>query len=153
MIRRQNGTGAQTAPPAAKKTRSGAAIVEFAVIAPVLFLVMLGIIEFGRAFMVSQLVTNGTRDAARTAVVEGSTNAAVKQKLEQFLADTTGINAADVTVTITVDNPDAGNEVANAVAGDACTVEAVIPFSKVQYISAVFLGGKNLRSQATMRHE
>ncbi len=118
-----------------------------------LFLVVLGIIEFGRAFMVAQLVTNVARDAARRAVVDGSTNATVKQKLEQFLKESTGINAADVTVTITVDNPQAGNEVADAEAGDACTVKVEIPFSKVQYIAAAFLKGKKLRSQVTMRHE
>ena len=153
MIRRQNRTGAQTGPPVAKKPRSGAAIVEFAVITPVFLLVVLGIIELGRAITVSQLVTNGARDGARSAVVDGSTNNAVKDKVKQFLKDSTGVKTKDVHVKITVDNPDADNKVEDAVAGDACTVEVEISFSKVQYISAVFLKGKKIRSQLTMRHE
>ncbi len=45
--------------------RRGAAIVEFAVIAPLLFFLIFGMIEFGRVIMVMQVMTNATREGAR----------------------------------------------------------------------------------------
>ena len=42
----------------AKKLRKGAAAVEFALVMPLFFMLILGIIEFGRAIMVEQIITN-----------------------------------------------------------------------------------------------
>jgi len=41
-----------------RSRRRGAALVEFAVIAPLFFLLVVGVIEFGRAMMVKQIITN-----------------------------------------------------------------------------------------------
>ncbi|MFN5289463.1 MAG: TadE/TadG family type IV pilus assembly protein, partial [Planctomycetia bacterium] len=41
------------------RERKGAAAVEFAIVAPLLFLLILGIIEFARIFMVVQIINNG----------------------------------------------------------------------------------------------
>jgi Flp pilus assembly protein TadG len=57
----------------ASRARSGATAVEFAVIAPVIFALVFGIIELGRALMVTHILADVSRDAARYAVVtEGS---------------------------------------------------------------------------------
>lgn len=48
----------------------GAALVEFAIIMPVLFLLLFGIIEFGTAFNDYQSVRQGVREGARQAVVK-----------------------------------------------------------------------------------
>lgn len=48
----------------------GAALVEFALIAPVLFLVLFGVIEFGIALNDYQSIRHGVRDGARQAVVQ-----------------------------------------------------------------------------------
>ena len=48
----------------------GAALVEFALIAPVLFLVLFGIIEFGIALNDYQSIRHGVRDGARQAAVQ-----------------------------------------------------------------------------------
>jgi Flp pilus assembly protein TadG len=47
----------------------GAALVEFALIAPLLFLLVFGIIEFGWAFYQSSDVRHGARETARLAAV------------------------------------------------------------------------------------
>jgi Flp pilus assembly protein TadG len=49
--------------------RRGQALVEFALIVPMLLLLVLGVVEFGRAWNVYQTVTDATRQAARTAVL------------------------------------------------------------------------------------
>ncbi len=53
--------------------RKGAAVVEMAVIAPVLVLGMLGTMEVGYAFMVRQTVTMASREGARAAALPGGT--------------------------------------------------------------------------------
>lgn len=49
------------------KARHGAAAVEFAVVAPLLLLILLGVWELGRIIHVSQVLLNANRDGARLA--------------------------------------------------------------------------------------
>jgi Flp pilus assembly protein TadG len=62
----------------------GAAVVEFALVLPVLIVLVLGIIEFGRIFNVQVSITNAAREAARTMAIEN----------DPALARTDAINAA-----------------------------------------------------------
>ncbi|MBW3539449.1 MAG: pilus assembly protein [Planctomycetes bacterium] len=137
--------------------RRGAALVEMALVLPIFITVTLGIIEFGRAMMVGQLVTNAAREGARLAVVDGTTNAEVEQAIYDFLQASVNVAPADVIVTITVEeypgNPDPGNEVANAGPRDLVSVRVQVPYNKVNYIRAKWLDGKNLVGLAAMRHE
>ncbi len=50
----------------------GGAAIEFAIVAPVLFLIMLGTIDFGRLFYVRQGLQNATQQAARYYTVNPS---------------------------------------------------------------------------------
>ena len=50
----------------------GQALVEFALVAPVLILIFFGIIEFGRFILTYQELNNATREGARYAIVHGS---------------------------------------------------------------------------------
>lgn len=52
--------------------RSGQAMVEFALIAPILLLIVLGIIQFGHAWNAYQTITDTAREAVRTAVIANS---------------------------------------------------------------------------------
>jgi Flp pilus assembly protein TadG len=133
--------------------RSGAALVEFAVVLPVFVLFILGIIEFGRAFMVGQLVTNAAREGARQAVLDGSTNSAVTSTINNFLLGAGNIPSSNITVTITVSRAAAANQLASAISGDLCTIRVSVPFNQVSYLTPSFLSGKNLIGQSTMRHE
>jgi len=47
----------------------GAAAVEFALILPILLLLIGGIVDFGRAFFTQVVITNAAREGARAAVV------------------------------------------------------------------------------------
>jgi Flp pilus assembly protein TadG len=51
------------------KSQKGAAVVEFAVILPLLLLILFGIVEFGFIFYDQALLTNASREGARRAIV------------------------------------------------------------------------------------
>jgi Flp pilus assembly protein TadG len=52
-------------PTGLRRDRRGGAAIEFAILAPVLFTVMLGIVEMGRMFYVRQALEYATEQAAR----------------------------------------------------------------------------------------
>lgn len=137
--------------------RRGAAVVEMALILPIFFMVILGIVEFGRAMMVGQLVTNAARHGARLAIVEGSTNTEVETAVEDFLLEAVGVSAANVTVTITITpapgNTDPANDLAASQAKDLCKVQVQVPYDAVTFLPANYLGGKTLKGFSSMRHE
>ena len=147
-IRRQN---------PANQNRRGTALVEMALVLPIFVAVTLGIVEFGRAMMVGQLITNAAREGARLGIIDGSTNAEVIDSIEGFLAESAGIQAADLTITITVTpaegNPNPNNQVANALPRDLVTVFVSVPFNKVSYVTGNYLSGKTLSGRSAMRHE
>lgn len=58
--------------------RSGQAIVEFALILPVILVLVFGMIEFGRAWNIQQAITDAAREGARKAVVAELPPASVK---------------------------------------------------------------------------
>ena len=137
--------------------RRGAALVEMALVLPIFFGVVLGIVEFGRAMMVSQMVTNAAREATRLAIIDGSTNLDVEGWVEEFLKDSINVAASDIAVTITVvaapGNEDPNGQVGNAQARDLVTVNISVPFDKVSYVPGNYLNGKNLTAHSSMRHE
>ena len=141
----------------ANQRRRGAALVEMAFVLPVFMMVTLGIIEFGRAMMVGQLITNAAREGARLGIIDGNTNAEVIASIQSFLQQSANIPAADLTIDITVTpeqgNPDPGNEVSNALPKDLVSVYVSVPFDKVSYISGNYLNGKTLSGRSSMRHE
>ena len=60
--------------------RAGQALVEFALVAPILLLLLLGIVDFARAWNVYEVLTDAAREGAREAVVDnGRTEAEVRQ--------------------------------------------------------------------------
>ncbi|MGI9579237.1 MAG: TadE/TadG family type IV pilus assembly protein [Microthrixaceae bacterium] len=56
----------------ARERSAGQALVEFALVAPMLFLVVLGIIEAGRFIFHSEILNNAAREGARYAIVHGA---------------------------------------------------------------------------------
>jgi hypothetical protein len=57
---------------AARRPARGQALVEFAMVAPIFFLLVFGIIEGGRFILYYQTLNNATREGARYAIVHGS---------------------------------------------------------------------------------
>jgi Flp pilus assembly protein TadG len=140
-----------------RHVRRGAAVVEMAIVLPVFLLIVLGIVEFGRAMMVGQLLTNGARHGARRAIVDGVSNTEVEQDIEDFLTQALNVPASALQVTIEVEpaagNPDPNDVLAVARPKDLVKVHVAVPYDQVAYVSGKFLSGTNLQGQCAMRHE
>src|SRR5262249_18182576 len=78
------------------RSQRGASAVEFALIAPVLFMLIFGIIGFGIALMQLQTIRGAVREGARISAV-GATTAQVQQKVADASAGI--VPAAQVNVT------------------------------------------------------
>lgn len=125
--------------------RQGASVVEFAIVAPVFFLLVFGMIEYGRMVMVQQVLTNASREGARQAVLDGSTTALVTTVVTGYLSSSSITGA---TVTVTPDPP------GNAAFGEPVTVTVSVAFSQVSWIpSPMFLGGTTMSATTVMRRE
>ncbi len=68
----------------------GAAAIEFAIVLPVLALLVCGIIEFGLIFYNKQLITNASREGARAGIVQGADEGSIRGIVTQVLRETDG---------------------------------------------------------------
>ncbi len=124
--------------------RWGASAVEFAIVAPVFFMMIIGFIEFGRALMVKQVLVNASRVGARQAITTGATAANVASSTTSY-ASSVAVNNVVVT---TSPNP------ATAAPGTMITVTTSVGYNQVSWLPAPwFLGGKTLSASSTMRKE
>jgi Flp pilus assembly protein TadG len=129
--------------------RQGAALVEFALVAPLLFtMIVLPIFEFSRGMMVSELLTNAARAGARVGILPGNSNSAVTAAVN---ANLSAQEISGVTTTITVNG--AATDVGSASSGDAIAVTVTIPFNSISWVPGNYLSGLTLSGSQTLRHE
>jgi Flp pilus assembly protein TadG len=69
------------------RNEKGAALVEAAMIMPLIMLISVGIFEFGRAYQTSQVLTNAAREGARLAILEGPSDADVRARVNKYVTD------------------------------------------------------------------
>jgi Flp pilus assembly protein TadG len=74
-------------------TDRGAAAVEFALVLPILLMLVFGIIDFGRAWNAQIDLTQSAREGVRVYVISGDTSAATT-RATQAAAPLTGITAS-----------------------------------------------------------
>lgn len=125
--------------------RRGASTVEFALVAPVFFMFIVGSVELGRGMLVQNVLTNAAREAARVAVIDGTDQSTVEQAAQDYAQAGSLTNA-----TITTDP----SNVSAAVPGQPITVNVSINFADASWIPVPqFLGDIELTGTATMRRE
>jgi Flp pilus assembly protein TadG len=80
---------------------SGQSLVEFALVVVMLLLLVVGIVEFGRALNVYQILTNASREGARLASLPDgfTTSAAVEDRVHTYLTSG-GLDPATASVVI-----------------------------------------------------
>ena len=119
--------------------------MEFALVAPLFFLLVFGMVEFGRMMMVQQILTNASREGARIAVLDNTTTADVDSAVQSYLSSGT-VSGAVVTVS--------PNPPSSAGYGQPVTVTVSAPFDQVSWLpSPMFLGGSTLDATTVMRRE
>jgi Flp pilus assembly protein TadG len=132
--------------------RRAAAAVEFALVAPIMFAVVLGSIEFGRVMMSLNTLSNAARNGARVGVIPGNTNTNVQTAVNNLL-DGAGIDHTKASTTVLVNGSQA--DVSSGTNGDSITVTVSISANNVSWLAKPWFLGSNptLSQTAVMRHE
>src|SRR4029453_10695184 len=106
-----------------RAARRGTAAVEFAVVAPLLFLVIvLPTFEFSRGLMVAELATNAARSGCRVGILPGNSNSTIASAVDTSLTSQ-GVKGATTTIKVN----GAAADVSAAVPGEQNTVTATFP--------------------------
>src|SRR5262245_13208010 len=150
--------------PTRRPCRRGAAVIEFAVVAPVLFVLIFGIIEFGRMLMVAQMATNGSREGARYAALSGYTADEVDTYTRQYL-QSAGVSS-DGVKSVTIQYYDPGDKkgaggwvttskLYDVTSGTPVKLTVDIDYDKVTWLPGGILvsRGTTLRGTTVMRKE
>jgi Flp pilus assembly protein TadG len=125
--------------------RRGATLVEFAVVAPLFFMLVMAIIEFTRAMSASAALANAAHAAARVAILDSAQLSDVTAASNGCLS-TAGL--PPVTPTISPNPP------SNAAAGQDVTVTVSLPFSQISWLPLPqWLGGVTLSATAIEQRE
>ena len=132
-----------------RKHRRGTAAVEFALVAPIFFLLILGMIEIGRAVMVQQIITNASREGARLAVLPGTTGQEVVTRVGDILDDS-GISGATTQVLGENDTP---IDPQSSGYGEVIKVRVSVPFSNVSWLPGAKYVNGDLTATTVMRGE
>lgn len=126
-----------------RRSEGGQALVEFALVLPVILLLVVGVLEFARAWNLHQVMTDAAREGARRAVLADPVidRDSVKAAMWRHLA-TFGYDPAYSTMTI---SPDANFKET----GENITVTLALP-----YKFAILPGQTlNMKTAFTMRNE
>ena len=125
-------------------SQAGAALIEVAFVLPILLVLAMGMLDFGRAFHMKSLLDQAAREGVRVAVVTAPDPAIVTNRVNAILAPA-GVTANSITVA----GPNAVNQV---------TVTVTATFTFVTPGIFALVGGNYgntipMSAQCVMRHE
>lgn len=135
----------------------GAALLETALVLPMVLLVAVGIFEFGRAYQTWQVLTNAAREGARVAVLPGSTAGTVSARAKSYMMAGQLAQAKSATVAVTPVTLDLGGGL--SAAASSVTVDYPFQFIVLQPVARMVVRGSTagapltLRATAVMRNE
>ncbi len=128
-----------------QKRRSGTATVEFAFVAPFLFIVIFAMIEFGRAGMATHMLEGAARSGCRYAIVEGATEEEVAELVDDLL-DGGGITTHTTTIT--------PNPLASADQWDPVSVTITVSYDDISWLPLPnYFDGMQLSGSCTLPRE
>jgi Flp pilus assembly protein TadG len=140
------------------RDEKGTALVEFAIVAPLLFVILFGIIEFGILLYDKAMITNASREGARAGIVFNHpnriTDAEITAVVMNYCQDYLISFDSSSTLTAVISRTGTGVE-----PGDSLTVTVDYPFQFLVFSNLIALiGGDignllNLRAETIMRLE
>ncbi|MBI4467962.1 MAG: pilus assembly protein [Acidobacteria bacterium] len=89
----------------------GQSTVELAFAAPIFMLLVIGMIEYGRAMMIHHTITNAAREGARVGAFSGSDAGTVQTAVDKYL-NGGGLESAKAQITISGAKAASGSDVA-----------------------------------------
>lgn len=125
-----------------RKTRRGAAAVEFAIVSPVLFLLILTMFEFSRLQVIRHTGDNAAYEAARAAMVPGATAADAVAEATRIMR---AVGARGVQVNVTPARIDADTR--------SVTVEVQTRMDQNALVAPRFTRNSTMRSSSTLLTE
>jgi Flp pilus assembly protein TadG len=131
-----------------RRKEQGVALVEFALVAPLLFLLLFGIVEFGWAFVQYLDVRHGAREGARLAAVNYQLAGATgTTQADQIIDETCARmdSAENATITVTVPG--------TSTIGSRARVQVSSDLDTLTGFLDGFLGGVTLTSDVDIRIE
>lgn len=135
----------------------GTALMEMAFTLPLLLLISIGIIEFGRAFQTWQILTNAAREGARVAVLPGYDDSMVRSRVQQYVQ--AGVLDPSVTPTVTIQRNVAVSYGTGTATGSKVVVNFPFHFMVLNDVAKMVVSNTTLgtdftmAASATMRNE
>ncbi len=117
--------------------------MEFALVAPVLFLIIFASIEISRMYLLQNIAQDAAYDAARYAMVEGATTQDAVDKANESLSLFAAQGA-----TVVVNN---GSGIDNNSA--TISVRVTIPMKDNAFFLTPFYQGRNIETEMTIKRE
>lgn len=144
-----------------RQNRKGAAVVEFAIIAPMLILTVLGAIDVGQSVNVAQVVNDASRVGARQAsrmncVNEGDVNFAVRDYLAEAFPNVP-TSELDAALTVNVNSQGlgiAGGDMTTLESGSPVSVQVILEYDAVRWMVGIpGFNGITIETSTVMRRE
>jgi Flp pilus assembly protein TadG len=122
--------------------RAGAVSVEFAITAPILFLLVFSSIDFARMNVIRHTADNAAYEGARRGIVPGATASDVSATAQAIMSS---VSAHDVTINVSppVIQPDTPQ----------LTVDVDVPADQNGWIASKFFSGHRFQGRCTLSRE
>jgi Flp pilus assembly protein TadG len=139
--------------------RKATAAVEFAFIAPLLILMVMGAIDVGQSVNVAQVVNDASREGARQASRMNCVNANdVELAVRAYLADaypSVPTNELFAALTVNVSNSTgSGIDMTTIESGSPVTVQVILEYDVVRWMAGIpGFGGISIETSTVMRRE
>ncbi len=127
----------------------GAALVEAALVIPILLLISVGIFEFGRAFQTWQVLTNAAREGARASVLPTGTPAGAESVVRQYMQN--GALPQHATSPVAVDRDATMIVDGTPVSASEVIIDYPFDFMVLQPVAQLVVAGTSTGSSLTMR--
>ena len=143
------------------RSRDGSAVTEFALVAPLLALILLGAIDVGQAINVSQVVNDASREGARWATrADVKTSDEVVTAVNAYLArcfpgvGEGGISSAAKVSVLDDVGTVAGGDLTTIPSGEAVSVQVNLDYAAVRWmVGFAGLTGQSMSTTTVMRRE
>lgn len=130
------------------RSQRGTALIETALILPLLLLICVGIFEFGRAYQTWEVLTNAAREGARVAILPTGTPAAAEARVREYLSGGGLSSGPAVGVAVTASPVSMG--AAGSSAGSLITVTYPFSFMVLQPVAQLVVSGTMTGSPITI---
>ena len=141
-----------------QRDRHGVAAVEFAIVLPLIALILLGAIDVGQSIYVAQVVNEASREGARQAARFDTTSEnTVRTTVLSFIQSSfPSVSNGDVSVSFTNGAGEAveSGNLTNVDSGASVTVQVALQYDSVRWIPGfIGLGGRTIATTTVMRRE